>query len=324
MGRRGKKSTKVKIDKYDLIPRDHDRGLYERLDRLVSTFHKDLGEARIALAWMHAVVPDKDGGLKLGQCRIAPALDRQMHGYDIVITLNYEAWQQTQNETWRDALLDHELCHALQLQNKGGEQKTDAKGHGLYRGRKHDVEDFTEIVRRYGAWKSDLEAFLRAGAAKLKAPEPTLFDRAPGAAPPSDAPERRAEPNPADSYRGFAHVYTAKDGKALTVEGAREKVDRYYTANNDGAKRATEISLREAGWVRPSAELERRAAEKTPGLGTLTGIANAAEKSGATVTIQTADGASATITPDTAGQLRAAAADRRAPESDRRTASTGT
>ena len=85
------------------------------------------------------------------------------------------AWSQF-NEKQRVALVDHELCHGTVAVNAEGETKEQEDGRPVYRVRKHDVEEFREIVERYGLWKADLEAFgVTAGKAAQQA---GLFDAA--------------------------------------------------------------------------------------------------------------------------------------------------
>jgi hypothetical protein len=94
-----------------------------------------------------------------------------MHQYDIVILLNHEAWNSAEfSEKQMRALLDHELVHAEVAKNDDGEVKTDEQGRTCYRIRKHDIEEFTEIVHRHGLWKSDLARFAQVAMEQKKAP----------------------------------------------------------------------------------------------------------------------------------------------------------
>ena len=64
------------------------RALYPLMNRLITEFHDDLREARIALAWHAGWKRNVDGQQKLGQCKKASELDRELKPFDFVIVLN--------------------------------------------------------------------------------------------------------------------------------------------------------------------------------------------------------------------------------------------
>lgn len=168
----GKKKKRVLVR---LIERDLEKGEiahpYRVLDKMVDDNHGHLKSAKIALAWRYGWKTDPDGRLKLGQARKASELDREMHCYDFVILLNHEAWNAAEfSEKQMAALIDHELCHCEVAKDEQGEVKEDEQGRTIWRIRKHDVEEFTEIVSRHGLWKGDLEKFAKAAIEKSKAP----------------------------------------------------------------------------------------------------------------------------------------------------------
>lgn len=166
-----KKPKKIKVE---LIPREDDKGevrqCYAIMDRLIGQYHPHLASAEIALAWQIGNKPNPDGILRLGQCRKASDLDRELHEYDFVILLNHEAWNAAEWTVQQmEALLDHELCHAQVAKDpETGEDKEDSRGRPVWRIRKHDVEEFTEIVQRHGLWVSHLETFAREAMARVK------------------------------------------------------------------------------------------------------------------------------------------------------------
>jgi len=83
--------------------------------------------------------------------------------FDFVILLNEEFWKSELTENrHREALLDHELCHATLKEDSYGEPVRDARGRLVYRTRKHDIEEFACIPERHGLWKHDLERFAQA------------------------------------------------------------------------------------------------------------------------------------------------------------------
>lgn len=148
---------------YELIDPESEVGvrMYDRMHVLIDAHHEEIQDARIALAWNTAWKPDVDGRCKLGQCRRASDLDRELAAYDFVIVLRREFWDHAQvTDNQRNALLDHELTHATVRLDKDGEPVHDERGRLVYRIRKHDIEEFGAIVARYGCYKRDLQWFV--------------------------------------------------------------------------------------------------------------------------------------------------------------------
>jgi len=136
------------------------KAIYKTMSRLIEKFHEELTNAKIALAWNKGWKANVDGQKTLGKTKKASDLDRELAAFDFVIILNQEFWEdpKTKDEQ-RDALLDHELCHCAVREDKDGEPMRDERGRTVYRLRKHDVEEFSEVVRRHGIWKRDIEHF---------------------------------------------------------------------------------------------------------------------------------------------------------------------
>jgi hypothetical protein len=157
--------SKPKRVNYELIPRDSVIGdpMYALLDWLVAEHHDELQHARIALAWHLAWKPDVDGRVCLGKCKKASDLDRELAAFDFVILLRRAFWRDERvSDQQRRALLDHELCHAALKYDDAGEPVEDERGRLVYRIRKHDLEEFTCIVARYGCYLADIERFAAA------------------------------------------------------------------------------------------------------------------------------------------------------------------
>lgn len=153
-----------------LIPRKTEGVVHEAyvmLDEIVAAHHPELAKhkCKIALAWNLSWSADADGRLVLGKCKKGADLERQMHGFDFVILLNQERWlewvKDFGGEKYKRALIDHELCHAAVKEDKDGNVVKDEQGRTVYRIRKHDLEEFREIVDRHGIWKSDIAAFAK-------------------------------------------------------------------------------------------------------------------------------------------------------------------
>ena len=162
---------------YKLVPRESDEGgVYAMLDRLIERHHEHLRNARIAVAWNLTWQPDVDGRCTLGKCKRASDLDRELAPYDFVVMLRHEWFESAEvTDAQREALIDHELSHAEVTLDDNGEPKRDTKDRVVYRVRKHDLEEFSEVVRRHGLWKRDIEDFAaaleRARQTKGKTPE---------------------------------------------------------------------------------------------------------------------------------------------------------
>jgi Putative phage metallopeptidase len=159
-----------------LIPRIDEatgeiREPYRIMEELIPKYHDHLAEAKIALAWNLSWKADVDGHLKLGQCMKVPLVHNELHEFDFIIQLNQQVWNTAEfTERHRIALIDHELCHADVVIDDNDDMKRDARGKIVYRLRKHDVEEFGEIIHRNGIWKSDLEAFAKICIQKSKTP----------------------------------------------------------------------------------------------------------------------------------------------------------
>lgn len=164
-GRKPKGPKKPKGVTYKIIEKKDGQfgGMYRILDDLVHAHHSHLRDARIALAWHKGWKGDKDGRVKLGMCVKASDLNRQLADFDFIIILNREFWTSPSvNDEKKRALLDHELCHAQVVEDENGDPAQNELGQVIYRMRKHDVEEFADIVERHGVWKRDLELFFQA------------------------------------------------------------------------------------------------------------------------------------------------------------------
>jgi hypothetical protein len=157
------KPPKPKAINFSLIPpmdNGHEPEPYCILREVRDKWHTDLDGAKIALAWRKRLKSDKDGHLMLGKCMKAGDLQRELVNWDFVILLNREAWQFPEfTPQKKRALIDHELCHATRVLDKFHLPASDEYGRSVWRTRKHDIEEFREVVERHGCYKKDLEAF---------------------------------------------------------------------------------------------------------------------------------------------------------------------
>lgn len=132
---------------------------YELMRELIREQHTHLAAARIQICWRYNWKPDKDGRMKLGEMRLCADPDRLLHERDFVMSLNYKAWQMMMIGQHR-AVIDHELTHCqVELEEDGETVKMDTHGRIVYRLRGHDIEEFSEVVLRNGAYMPELESF---------------------------------------------------------------------------------------------------------------------------------------------------------------------
>lgn len=154
------KGPKPKKINFELIEESPKSEPYRILRLVRKNFHRDTLDAKIALAWRKSLKADVDGHLVLGRCVKASDLQRELIDWDFVILLNKEVWQHLEFGTdKKEALIDHELMHAARAEDSEGEPKVDEKDRPVWRVRKHDIEEFGDIVERHGCYKRDLERF---------------------------------------------------------------------------------------------------------------------------------------------------------------------
>lgn len=100
------------------------------------------------------------------QGRIVPARtrrcedrDRQLHGADFIIEVAREVWDQT-DQRFREAILDHELTSFGAVCDEEGVAQKSEDGRVKTFSRKPDIQEFTEVMERHGAYHVELRAFL--------------------------------------------------------------------------------------------------------------------------------------------------------------------
>lgn len=134
-------------------------------------FHPHLEEAQITVAYRKDWRADKDGIRTLGKCKKVSAVEKIFHGFDFVIVLNHDIWVSDMLDAKKKlAILDHELCHAQVKLTEDDEPIVDHNGKPEYRCRKHDLEEFREIVERHGLYKADIVAFVRVALERTQQP----------------------------------------------------------------------------------------------------------------------------------------------------------
>jgi hypothetical protein len=208
--------------------------------------HPHLAEAKITLAYRRDWKADKDGLRTLGKCKKVSAVEKLFHGYDFVIILNFDVWMsEVLDEKKRLAILDHELCHAQVVEDKDGATVTDHEGRPKWRCRKHDLEEFRDIVNRHGVYKQDILDFVKEAMEKMG--QPLLdADRQPVGVTLPEHEVADADPETGEIREGIASVETpllkavrdlcpsGKDGlDSIEIEcgGKKVKLDAGTRAN---------------------------------------------------------------------------------------------
>lgn len=135
--------------------------------------HEHLRNATIGWLWTTAECSNRDR-MVAGECQlVAPPQRkwgsarsawqlRQWFGDlpDFIITIS--APFAAQADDWSFcALIEHELCHAAQDVDPFGMPRFGNEGQPLFRMVAHDVEEFNDVVERYGARATGVEAMVR-------------------------------------------------------------------------------------------------------------------------------------------------------------------
>jgi hypothetical protein len=172
-----KKPTKP-LPAYDILPKVSYPKLYATMERLWKMHHRQRigaegAECKIAMARAFKWKENPDGQMRLGHTRILSELDRQLTGFDVVILLHNCLLSDTKDIVkLQEAIIDHELCHiAIQVDGSDAGPKYDGHERVKYRVRRHDLEEFREIIERHGAYKEDVGEF-------ANTVQETLFDEA--------------------------------------------------------------------------------------------------------------------------------------------------
>lgn len=127
----------------------------------------------------------REGGADwAGKAKKCTAFERHITGYQLFVFINQGVWEALHDEK-RKALVDHELCHfsrtkkqeysdELQKWVNEWSPADDPDSWGI---RDHDVEEFSDVIRRHGLWDTGIEVF---AAAVRNAPYQTdLFEDGP-------------------------------------------------------------------------------------------------------------------------------------------------
>jgi hypothetical protein len=102
------------------------------------------------------------GKVIVGKCYKVGPRDIVLHGFDFVVEIAQDVWAEATAD-FQQALMDHELGHI-------GLDGLDDDGMPKYYLRRHDIEEFSEILSRHGAYHGALMTFLNTWYARRDLP----------------------------------------------------------------------------------------------------------------------------------------------------------
>ncbi len=127
--------------------------LFVLAEKIIAEHHSYLEDARIAFLFRSGKWRNK-GKVVTGRALVAPPLWRCTSGFELVLIIN-EILYQSLDEKGREALLDHELSR-FELQNSGSL----VFGEKTWTIREHDVQEFSDVVKRHGICFTNLQSLL--------------------------------------------------------------------------------------------------------------------------------------------------------------------
>lgn len=120
-------------------------------DHLIATYHPELASAKFRYIFKDKA-SKKSGKPVMGTVKKMSDLMIFLIEADFMMEIPTEVWNELDN-TKRTALVDHllERCQGEEDEENGGAMK--------WKVREPDVHEFNSILRRYGAWTSELVEF---------------------------------------------------------------------------------------------------------------------------------------------------------------------
>jgi hypothetical protein len=142
---------------------------------LANERHQHLVDAKLGVLWTNAINVSKMRHV-LGTAEIPQTMggawkrgraEQQMREWfqfvpDFVLTFYAPECRLLSDRSFC-ALVEHELCHCAQAEDQYGAPKFGRMGEPIFAIRGHDVEEFTDVVARYGPTSSDVQEMIRVG-----------------------------------------------------------------------------------------------------------------------------------------------------------------
>ena len=136
--------------------------------------HRHLKDNEVSLGWLMRNGAKVKGGRVILGTVYRPQVQGELRdlfawmldsllGFEpqFLVVLDAAYWSQA-TPRQREILVFHELSHIKQAENEFGAPKFTKTGEPIYTLRGHDVEEFTDVVARYGQWNDDIRAFVAA------------------------------------------------------------------------------------------------------------------------------------------------------------------
>jgi hypothetical protein len=137
----------------------------EIAEELIDKYHPHLRDAKHVIGYYF-----RDGASDwAGRAKKCTAFERHVTGFMLFMFINEQAWYMLTEEQQR-ALVDHELCHYSRKQGEVIDPKTkqvkidwlNPADPDSWSIRDHDVEEFSDVIRRHGLWETGIESFAAA------------------------------------------------------------------------------------------------------------------------------------------------------------------
>jgi len=141
-----------------------DDDLHVLADRIIKKDRNELECLKIAYMFREEAAVTA-GKVIVGRCIRVDDRNWALHSYDVLIEIARDVWAEA-IEDYRNAVMDHELGHIGGAE--GGAFDQDNKGRWKIYIKYHDIEEFTEVLERHGAYHQDLRKFLDAFAENRK------------------------------------------------------------------------------------------------------------------------------------------------------------
>lgn len=103
-----------------------------------------------------------NGIVTVGMCIRPDDRNYLMHQHDFIVEIAKDVWDDATTD-FRIALVDHELGHCG-IRMDGDEPEVDPSGRLKTFTRKHEIEEFADVLERHGAYHSKLREFIAAHA----------------------------------------------------------------------------------------------------------------------------------------------------------------
>jgi predicted metallopeptidase len=117
------------------------------MKKLIAAYNPNAVEANVCLMF-RSKCSKRGGKLVLGKTKKESDRAKLLHGFDYIIELGADAWQELSNSQ-REALLLHEVLHISAVENGDG-----SMDYGI---EQHDTEEFRKVIEAFGLWTPDLE-----------------------------------------------------------------------------------------------------------------------------------------------------------------------